>query len=109
MALLDEDRGIPRKHVRGPTPQYARMPRSGMIIIDPARLRYYRNLRLMTREELATASRLSKDSIRSYERGRRHPRESAFRRLFTALGVGPEDLMFEDCRYIRKSKEETDG
>lgn len=106
MALLDEENGKKRRALRGPTPKYAKMPRAGRIIIDPAKLRYYRNLRLMSRESLADAARLSVDSIRSYERGRRFPRESAFRRLFTALGVGPEDLMFEDCRYIRKTKEE---
>lgn len=102
MALLDEENGIPRrKGVRGRTPKYAKMPRGGRIIIDPAKVRYYRHMLLMTREQLAEASRLSVDSIRSYERGRRFPRESAFRRLLIALGVGPEDLLFEDCRYIR--------
>lgn len=103
MALLDEN-GINRRKagVPGKTPKYARMPRDGRMIIDPARLRYWRNMRLMSREQLAAASRLSVDSIRSYERGRRFPRESAFRRLFTALGIGPEDLLFDDCRYVRK-------
>jgi hypothetical protein len=51
---------------------------------------------------------MSYDSIRSYELGRVFPREPAFRRLFTALGIGPEDLLFEDCRYVRKTTEETD-
>lgn len=107
MAMLDEENGINRreKDVRGKTPRYAKMPRAGRVIIDPARLRYWRSARLMTREQLAEAARLSVDSIRSYERGRRFPRESAFRRLFTALGIGPEDLLFDDCRYIRAHRD----
>jgi DNA-binding XRE family transcriptional regulator len=108
MALLDPEHGIPRRNVRGPTPQYAKMPRAGRVIIDPSRLRYWRNMRLMTRHELAEAARLSYDSIVSYEIGRKFPREAAFRRLFTALGIGPEDLLFEDCRYILRKKESND-
>lgn len=108
MALLDEENGIPRKHVRGPTPQYAKMPRAGRVIIDPAKLRYWRHCRLMTRAQLAAAARMSEESVRSYERGRRFPRESAFRRLFISLGISPEDLLFEDCRYVRATTEEDD-
>jgi len=111
MALLDEENGIDRRQpdVRGRTPEYARMPRAGRVIIDPARLRYWRHVRLMTRKDLAEAARVSLESVKSYELGRMFPRESAFRRLFTALGVGPEELLFDDCRYIRsdKSKEES--
>lgn len=107
MALLDEH-GINRreKNVRGKTPQYAKMPRGGRVIIDPAKLRYYRHMLVMTREQLAEASRCSVDSIKSYERGRRFPREPAFKRLFIALGVGPENLLFDDCRYIRETEED---
>jgi hypothetical protein len=108
MALLDPEKGIPRRHVRGPTPQYAKMPRAGRVIIDPFRLRYWRSMRLMKRQELAAAARLSYDSIVSYELGRKFPREEAFRRLFIALGIGPEDLLFEDCRYIPRKKESND-
>lgn len=108
MALLDEEHGIDRrqKNLRGKTPQYARMPRAGRVIIDPAQVRYYRHMLVLTREQLAVRARLSEDSIRSYERGRRFPREDSFRRLFIALGVGPEDLLFNDCRYIRAKKED---
>lgn len=105
MAMLDED-GVNRreKNVRGKTPKYAKMPRGGRVIIDPARLRYWRHMRLMTIKELAEASRLSVDTIQSYETARRFPRESAFRRLFTALGIGPENLLFDDMRYIREKE-----
>lgn len=107
MALLEKD-GVNRRerNVRGKTPQYARMPRDyGRIIIDPAKLRYWRQARLMTRGDLAEATHMSLDSVRSYERGRRFPKRPAFRRLVTALGLSPEDLLFEDCRYIREDGE----
>lgn len=109
MALLDEEGGVDRrKGYRGKVPKYARMPRAGRVIIDPAKLRYWRHVRLMTRPQLAEAARMSLDSIKSYEQGRVFPRESAFRRLFTALGITPQDLLFDDCKYIR-AKEEEDG
>lgn len=111
MALLDEDNGINRRGtgVRGKTPEYAKMPRAGRVIIDPAKLRYYRHVRMMTRADLAALVRTHVDSIQKYELGIRYPRESAFRRLCTALGIEPEQLLFDDCRYIRKGKEDEDA
>lgn len=110
MALLDEEKGTDRrKGRRGKIPEYARMPRGGRVIIDPARLRYHRHTRLMTRAQLAEAARMSPESVRSYETSRRFPREPAFRRLLTALGINPQDLLFDDCKYVRKEKEEDDG
>lgn len=109
MALLDPENGKDRRNLRGPTPQYAKMPRSGRVIIDPAKLRYWRNVRGITRSELAEAARMSVYSVKEYERGVRFPRDSAFRRLYTALGISAEDLMFSDCRYIRKTKETDDA
>jgi DNA-binding transcriptional regulator YiaG len=113
VALLNQENGVDRRqaNLRGKTPAYAKMPRAGRVIIDPAKLRYWRHARVMTRAQLAAASRLSPETIRSYEAGRRFPRESAFRRLFTALGIEPADLLFDDCRYIRSDnpKENEDG
>lgn len=105
MAMLDQKNGKDRKHTRGQTPKYAKMPRSGRVIIDAAKLRYHRHTRIMTREELAKAARMSVYSVISYELGRQFPREPAFRRLITALGVGPEDLLFDDCRYVRAEED----
>jgi len=100
--MLDEESGADRrKGYRGKVPKYARMPRAGRVIIDPARLRYWRHVRIMTRVQLAEAARLSPFTVRSYEQGVRFPRESAFRRLVTALGINPQDLLFDDCKYIR--------
>ena len=85
--------------------KYEYFPRAGRVIIDPAKLRHWRNARLMTREELAEVSYLSLASIRAYETGWRCPKDECFRRLFTALGVGPEDLLYEGGRYVRKEGE----
>lgn len=74
--------------------------------IDPEWLRYWRNLRGMKRAELAAAARLSYDSICSYEQGRVSPGQSAFKRLYTALGIGPEDLALEPDRKVRKPSKE---
>ena len=106
MGMLDQEHGVARKGRRGPLPKYAQMPRGGRVILDPAKLRWWRHERTMSRVDLAKAARMSVDSIRSYERGRRFPRESAFRRLYTALGIAASDLLFEDCGYVRKTEED---
>lgn len=106
MALLDEENGVNRTGTgyRGKVPKYARMPRAGRVIIDPARLRYWRHVRLMTRQQLAEAARMSVRTVEAYEQGLRFPRESAFRRLLFALGILPQDLLFDDCKYVRKKE-----
>lgn len=71
-----------------------------MVTIDPKRLKFWRNMRTMTRTELAEAARISRESVVSYEMGRRAPREKIFRRLVTALGIGPENLLLDGYRYI---------
>lgn len=85
-----------------PRPYYDYIPRDGRVVIDPAKLRHWRNVRMMTREELAEASYLSLGSIQAYETGWRCPKDESFRRLYTALGVGPEDLLYEGGRYVPK-------
>ena len=75
-----------------------------MVTIDPARLRFWRNMRTMTVTELAEASRINRHSLISYELGRRMPREKPFRRLCTALGIGPENLLLDGYRYIPQAK-----
>lgn len=74
--------------------------------IDPDQLRYWRNIRVMSRHQLAAAARMSYDSVVSYELGRKSPGQSAFRRLFTALGIGPEDLALEPEKKTRKTTKE---
>lgn len=46
-----------------------------------------------TQTQLAARTGISVESISSYERGLRHPSGPFFRKLFIALGVGPEDLL----------------
>jgi transcriptional regulator with XRE-family HTH domain len=73
--------------------------------IYPEKLRYWRHMRGMDRVQLAEATRLSYDSICSYEQGRVSPGQSSFRRLYTALGIGPEDLLLEPGEKVRKPKD----
>ena len=75
-----------------------------MVTIDPERLRFWRAMRTMTRTELAEAARINRHSLISYETGRRMPREKPFRRLCTALGIGPENLLLNGYRYIPEAK-----
>lgn len=89
----------------GRPPKYVRMPQAGRVVLDPMRLRYWRLARALTRKELADAAHLSWHSIESYEEGRKAPHEKSFRRLCTALGIDPQDVLFEDYRYTRKKKE----
>lgn len=74
--------------------------------IDPDQLRYWRNLRLMSRHQLASAARMSYDSVVSYELGRKSPGQSALRRLCASLGIGLEDVMLEPEKKTRKTKED---
>lgn len=82
------------------------MPAPG-VPVDPERLRYWRNLRLMSRVQLAAASRLSYDSVCSYEQGRARPSQSALRRMCTALGIGAEDIMLQPGTARKTKKEES--
>ena len=49
---------------------------------------------------------MSYDSVVAYEVGRRSPSQSALRRLCTALGIGPEDVMLEPEKKTRKITKE---
>jgi transcriptional regulator with XRE-family HTH domain len=89
----------------GRPPKYAYYPKSGFVVIDPGKLRYWRAAREMTRDELGIAARLSPRTIEGYEQGLKSPNADRFRALFIALGVGPEDLLFEGSRYIAPDKD----
>lgn len=89
--------------------KYDYMPRDGgRMVIDPAALRYWRAVRGFTREELAERAHVSLEALRSYEKGRRCPGEKPFRRMFIALGIGPEDLLFPGGRYVKSIEEDED-
>jgi transcriptional regulator with XRE-family HTH domain len=68
-------------------------PFTGGVRIDPEKLKVCREVAGMTQTELAHRTGISVESISSYERGIRRPSGAYFRRLFIALGVGPEDLL----------------
>lgn len=84
---------------RGRPTTYEYMPRAGRVILDPARLRRQRDLAMLTRAQLAQRARIHPESLAKYERGTASPMLKAFRRLFTALGCGPEDLLADEARY----------
>lgn len=79
--------------------RYTYYPRSNMVVIDPAKLRYWRDYRMFTREELAEDCGVSIWTVNEWEIGRRSPSTENFRRLVTALGVDPGDLMLVGGRY----------
>jgi transcriptional regulator with XRE-family HTH domain len=89
--------GRPRK--------YDYYPRDGRVVIDSRKLRYWRDAREMTRQELAEAADLSVHTIAEYEIGRRCPGHLSFRKLYYALGIGPEDLLFKGSRYTPEEGE----
>jgi transcriptional regulator with XRE-family HTH domain len=80
-------------------PPHPRYPLSGRVLIDPQKLRYWRDYRLFTREELAEDMRVSYWTIVGWELGRRKPRTAQFRRLLVALGVDAGDLMYPATKY----------
>ena len=73
-------------------PKKSRRYLSG-VQVDPEKLRYFRMLRGLSREELSERSGIHPRAIALYETGKRRPLELNFRRLYTALGCGPEDLL----------------
>lgn len=79
--------------------KYLYYPKAGVVKIDPAKLRYWRDVRMFTREELAEDAKVSRFTIQEWELGRKSPTADHFRNLTVALGVSPEDLMSEGHRY----------
>jgi transcriptional regulator with XRE-family HTH domain len=61
--------------------------------MELSRLRAWRLRRALTQEELAARAGLSKPTVNRVERGTRLARPSTVRKLATALGVDPVDLM----------------
>jgi transcriptional regulator with XRE-family HTH domain len=73
-------------------PKKSRKYLSG-VQIDPDKLRYFRVLRGLSRANLSARTGIHLRAIGLYEEGARRPREKNFRKLYTALGCGPEDLL----------------
>lgn len=61
--------------------------------IDPDKVRYFRELRAFKRSDLAERAGITERAVRSYESGARRPSTESFRKLYIALGCGPEDLL----------------
>jgi transcriptional regulator with XRE-family HTH domain len=61
--------------------------------IDPDKLRYFLKVRALSRKRLSARTGIPARVLRYYLAGTRRPREDNFRKLYLALGVGPEDLL----------------
>lgn len=85
---------------------YNYQPKGGLVKIDPAKLRYWRDVRMFTREELAEDCRVSWQAVKSWELGVRCPEAGHFRNLIRALGINAEDLMLEGYRYRKTADDE---
>lgn len=79
--------------------RYIYVPRSGIVLIDHAKLRYWRDYYLFTRGELAADVGVSERTIQSWELGDRSPTPQNFRKLLFALGVSPDELMLPGYRF----------
>lgn len=73
-------------------PKRSRRYQSG-VEIDPGKLRYFRDLRGLTGDQLAARTGIHPVVIRMYEAGMRRPRQRNFKLLYVALGCAPEDLL----------------
>jgi transcriptional regulator with XRE-family HTH domain len=72
-----------------------------VFIFSGTRLRAIRERSQLTREQLASATRLSFHSIFAYENGFRRPSRASLLRLSAALGVTPRDLVDEDPDFAK--------
>lgn len=61
--------------------------------IDPVKLREWMGRRVLSQRKLGARLGVSDRVIRFYLSGQRRPRDVNFRKLYIALGCGPEDLL----------------
>lgn len=61
--------------------------------IDPVKLQEWMSRRVLSQEKLGARLGVSSRVIRFYLSGKRRPRDENFRKLYIALGCGPEDLL----------------
>jgi transcriptional regulator with XRE-family HTH domain len=64
--------------------------------VDTAKLRRLRRLAALSQQELAQKAKTTQETISRLERGHHHARGSTLRRLASALGVEPRELMKEE-------------
>jgi hypothetical protein len=83
----------------GRPPVYGYLPRGDRVEVDPWKLRRARYAAGLRQADLAALVYIRTGTLGCYERGLSCPPVTTFRRLFTALGCGPEDLLPEGTRY----------
>ena len=70
-----------------------------MFIFSAERLREAREVKGLSREQLALASGSSYSAITMYETGHRSPSRATLLRLAAALGLSPRDLVEPDPAF----------
>jgi transcriptional regulator with XRE-family HTH domain len=83
-------------------------PWGDSVAIDRAKLRYWRDYYLFSRDELAKDIGVSMPTVRAWELGERYPSQDNFRKLLTALGISPGDLLLDPDRYREPKPEEAE-
>ena len=67
-----------------------------MVSVDGAKLREWRQRRLLTLRELAAKSGIQFHTIHAIETGKQEPRVSTVRKLISALDIPAEELLTLD-------------
>lgn len=66
------------------------------------KLKYYRNLREMTQEEVAKKMNLSRQAISKWENGLTEPDIMSILQLCTILNITLDELLREDLYFVQK-------
>ena len=76
-----------------------------MVSVDGAKLREWRQRRLLTLRELAAKSGVQFHTIHAIETGKQEPRVSTVRKLISALDIPAEELLTLDREDPHQSTE----
>jgi transcriptional regulator with XRE-family HTH domain len=63
---------------------------------DPARLKEWRQQRVLSQSDLAELASVTQKTVASLELGRQVPHASTIRRLAKALKISPQELLRDD-------------
>jgi transcriptional regulator with XRE-family HTH domain len=76
-----------------------------LVSVDGAKLREWRQRRLLTLRELAAKSGVQFHTIHAIETGKQEPRVSTVRKLISALDIPAEELLTLDREDLDQSTE----
>ena len=72
---------------------YGMLPVYSVSVVKLPRLRWWRERRALSQQELAERAGITRAALSRIETGLSEPHPRTVRKLAEALGVGPEDLM----------------